>query len=162
MLRSVRDEEIEAESPKKDVELTLGPAMVLGFVCGLLLLCGLCFGIGYTAGRRNGSQMVAAKVAPSGQTLAEQAASAHKPAATAVPEPVQTSSSNPAAATDPTVVPSTSTPPPASQSPQQSEPAAVRPAITPSPASEAGSSASTPVQTALPAGAGIMVQIAAV
>jgi cell division septation protein DedD len=39
------------EAEQKDTELTLGPAMLIGLVCGLLLLCGACFGVGYSLGR---------------------------------------------------------------------------------------------------------------
>ena len=53
MLRSVRDEEFETEEAPRDVEVTLGPAMLFAIVCGLLLLGGLCFGLGYTSGRRS-------------------------------------------------------------------------------------------------------------
>lgn len=158
MAASIRDEEMETEGPQKDVELTLGPAMLLGFVCGLLLLCGLCFGVGYTAGRRNGLQMVAAKVAASGQTLGDQAtAGAHKPAATVATPPPETSS--PASSTT-SVSPGTASaggPTPPTNVP------AVRPAMTPegSP-TQTGSSAAARAQPPLAPGAGIMVQIAAV
>jgi DedD protein len=163
MLRNVRDEEIETESARKDVELTLGPALVLACVCGLLLLCGLCFGVGYTYGRRNGSEMAATKVAPSGQTLAEQAAAnVPKPAATPAPQPIQPPASNPASEPSTASVPAASNP--AANVPAQSTESAVRPAMTASPASQTTSPATTPaqVQPALPAGSGIMVQIAAV
>src|SRR5271157_5232372 len=34
-------------------EFTLGPMMLLGIIFGLLLLCGLCFGVGYSMGSRS-------------------------------------------------------------------------------------------------------------
>ena len=46
MLRSIRDEEFETDEAPRDVEVTLGPAVLFAIVCGLLLLCGLCFGVG--------------------------------------------------------------------------------------------------------------------
>ncbi len=52
-MRGVFDEE-EAESSKKhaDTELTLGSGMLLAIFFGLVLLCGLCFGMGYAIGHR--------------------------------------------------------------------------------------------------------------
>ncbi len=154
MLRDDLDEELEAEKPRKDVELTLGPAVLFAFGCGLILLCGLCFGVGYTSGRRSGARAASAKEAASGQTLAAQAAG-RKPAATGTPPAVQAASS------------SNETSPGAGVSPggtsQQANP--VRPATT----SQAGQPQSPltqnpppRVQPALPAGSGVMVQVAAV
>ena len=87
MLRQIQDDDYEVEAPQqRDVELTLGPALLLAIACGLLLLCGLCFGVGYTAGRRNGARLAASKEAATGQTLDAQAvASGHKPTATGAP-----------------------------------------------------------------------------
>ena len=157
MLRGARDEQFEMEGLRKDVELTLGPAVLFAIVCGLLLVCGLCFGIGYTAGRRNGSQTPSAKSAASGQTLAEQAAtSVHKPAATVAVPAVQAASN----AGQPTGMASAAVPGAADSSTAQ----AVRPALT-SPATVQANSGTTPtsqVQPAFAPSAGIMVQIAAV
>lgn len=162
MLRGARDEQVEVEGPRKDVELTLGPAMLFAIVCGMLLVCGLCFGIGYTAGRRNGSQIVAAKAAASGQTLAEQASSSlHKPAATVASPAVQTAAS----ASSETGTTPTPAPPAADSSNTLASASVVRPAIaTPTTSAQTNPStaAASQVQPALPPGAGIMVQIAAV
>ena len=157
MLRSTDDEQVEAE-PRKDVELTLGPAMLFALVCSLLLVCGVCFGVGYTSGRRNGSQMAAAKAAASGKTLAEQAAAGlHKPAATGAPPVVQAASTASQASG---TAPVTSASPAAQAGTPTVRPALVSPTL---PAQANGSVAATPqVQTVLPSAAGIMVQIAAV
>jgi DedD protein len=175
MLRDVRDEDFDEETPQRDVELTLGPAMLLAIACGLLLLCGLCFGVGYTAGRRNGSHAVAGKEAATGETIAAQAAaaaaatSAHKPAPTGAPPVVQ-------AATAPAAPVESATPPaqgPESPAATQATPAnesAVRPAMgaQPSATQPTGANPGAPnqVQPALSpgsaAGSGIMVQVAAV
>ena len=52
------------------MEFTLGPVMLLGILCGLLLLCAICFGMGYSAGRRSAVQL-APKVTQTstGQTM---------------------------------------------------------------------------------------------
>lgn len=161
MLREVRDD-FESET-KRDVELTLGPAVLLAIACGLLLLCGLCFGVGYTAGRRNGARLAASKEAASGQTLDAQAvASGHKPAATGAPPVVQAASAQPAPAE-----PSASSTSGNGESPAatQATPAnAVRPAMGSETAAAQPGSATGPtqVQPALPPGSGIMVQVAAV
>jgi DedD protein len=167
MLRDVRDDFEEEETKQRDVELTLGPAMLLAIGCGLLLLCGLCFGVGYTAGRRNGSHLAAAKEkeAATGQTLdAQAAASGRKPTATGAPPVVQAASTQAA--------PSAPAAPSAahggeSQAATQAAPAGepgVRPAMGSQTASPQQSAAngSTQVQPALPPGSGVMVQIAAV
>lgn len=41
------------DDPRKDTELTLGPALLLVLGCALVLLCGTCFGAGYLVGRRS-------------------------------------------------------------------------------------------------------------
>jgi DedD protein len=53
MLRGLGAEELNPEREKHDTEFTLGPAMLLAILCGLLLLCGLFFALGYRAGRRS-------------------------------------------------------------------------------------------------------------
>ncbi len=160
MAQDVRDEEFETEAPRRDVEFTLGPAMVLAIVCGLLLLCGLCFGIGYTSGRRSGMRLggAAAKVAASGQTLAAQADTTfHKPAPTGAPPIVQAASSVPASEQGAgTVTPA------ATGSSSASGDSEVRPALAAQAAGATSANASMQIQPALAAGAGLMVQVAAV
>lgn len=53
-MRGVFDEfEPELERPRRDTEVTLGTGTLLAIFLGLLLLCALCFGIGYEVGRRS-------------------------------------------------------------------------------------------------------------
>ena len=162
MLRQIQDDDYEVEAPQqRDVELTLGPALLLAIACGLLLLCGLCFGVGYTAGRRNGARLAASKEAATGQTLDAQAvASGHKPTATGAPPVVQAASAQPASAD-----PSASSAPGNGESPAatQATPAnGVRPAMGSETAAAQSSTGPTQVQPALPPGSGVMVQVAAV
>lgn len=51
-MRSVFDEEEKQEPTRhrRDKELTLGSGTLLGIFFGLVLLCGLCFGMGYAVG----------------------------------------------------------------------------------------------------------------
>lgn len=46
------DQELEPVLRQHDTELTLGPKLLLGILAGLVLLCGLFFGVGYSMGRR--------------------------------------------------------------------------------------------------------------
>lgn len=60
MQRGMGGGKFEPEEQKPDRELTLGPAMLLALGFGLLLVCGLFFGLGYRAGRRSPAPAVAA------------------------------------------------------------------------------------------------------
>jgi DedD protein len=159
MLGSVRDEEFETEEAPRDVEVTLGPAVLFAIVCGLLLLCGLCFGVGYTSGRRSVARLgVSVKEAASGQTLTQAASSTQKPAAKGVtpaaPQPSPTAGAQ-SEASQPSLTGNSQAAPTAES--------AVHPAM---PADAAGTQPSPPpnntVQPALAAGSGVMVQVAAV
>jgi len=74
------DHESQPVERRRDTELTLGPVMLLGLFFVLVLLCGLCFGLGYSMGKR-GSQAPAAAVQ---QPVAETSSS---PAPAALPKP---------------------------------------------------------------------------
>jgi cell division septation protein DedD len=54
------DREIERAETGREREVTLGSATLLLIFFGLVLLCGLCFGLGYTAGHRGTQDVVAA------------------------------------------------------------------------------------------------------
>jgi DedD protein len=159
MLRSVRDEEFETEEAPRDVEVTLGPAMLFAIVCGLLLLGGLCFGLGYTSGRRSVVHLGASeKEAASGQTLTQAASSTQKPAAKGVTPSV----SEPASATSTSSQPAPASSPGSNQAAPATD-SVVRPAM----GAEGSGTQPTPVpnntvQPALAPGSGVMVQIAAV
>jgi cell division septation protein DedD len=47
------DGELEPVQPKRDTELTLGFGTLMAIFFGLVLVCGLCFGLGYEVGRSN-------------------------------------------------------------------------------------------------------------
>ncbi len=52
-MRGVFDEqEVERSRPARDTELTLGSGTLLAIFVGLVLVCGLCFGMGYAVGHR--------------------------------------------------------------------------------------------------------------
>jgi cell division septation protein DedD len=103
MQRGLGAEEPELENQKHDTEVTLGPAMLLAILCGLLLLCGLFYTVGYRAGRRSALAGISVTQTSGGQTLTSMAGSAlsKPPAKGLVPD----------------------TPPPSSQVVQTSRPA---------------------------------------
>lgn len=65
MIRDFSREELEPASRANDTELTLGGGTLLGLAGGLLLLCGVCFGLGYALGHRHVNDDGAAMVVPS-------------------------------------------------------------------------------------------------
>ena len=175
-MRGIFDnDEPEGEEPKetedrgRDTEVTLTTAAQLGIVFSLLLLCGLCFGLGYWVGH--------------GRSAAAPATAATQPATpTAAPdqEPLQGNGTLPKPSAEAQVPPSPppdegGTPPaPASDtSPAPAQPQPTPPATSPAhaptsapasvPAAPAPARPSTPLQPASPiAASGYMVQIAAV
>jgi cell division septation protein DedD len=156
------EEEDERAKPQRDTELTLSTGMQVLLVAGLLLVCGLCFGLGYAVGH-HGSQLV---------TAADQ-----QPAAgTGVPLQSSGSLSKPTAKVQPAAPPSVSsaTPQnngsPAAGSVPQPAPAAVvpvaaQPVLNP-PASQPQVRPALPpanyAPSAAPSASQLMVQIAAV
>jgi len=169
MLRGDPEEEFEATAPRQDTELTLGPAMLLGLLCGLVLLCGLCFGVGYTVGRHNAApSSVAGTDSAMGQTLTAQGAgSLSKPPAKGtmpvetVPQVqiAETSQDAPADGTTP-ANPLTSSALPAAANPSANDnKAMVKPAL---PVVAAAQPIKAPSSAQPSPGAGTMVQIAAV
>lgn len=96
-MRGVFDEEdLEPARPRRDTELTLGSGTLLAIFFGLVLICGLCFGLGYALGHR-GTQN-AASAAPGTDATQPVGGSAAKPSAGAQTVAV------PAAATAPSAI----------------------------------------------------------
>jgi DedD protein len=85
-MRGVFDDEEpepETELPRRETELNLGPMMLWAILFGLVLICGLCFGLGYSLGRRGLQQPLAAGQSLSGtQTNLQADISRPKPPAT--------------------------------------------------------------------------------
>jgi hypothetical protein len=52
------DMEFQPAEPRHDTELTLSSTTLLLIFFGLVLLCGLCFGLGYATGHRGASDAV--------------------------------------------------------------------------------------------------------
>jgi cell division septation protein DedD len=87
---------------RRDTEVTLGPMMLLGLFFGLMLLCGLCFGVGYSLGSRGAHESPATGQQPGAGAAAQAGGSLPKRTA------VQKTTSRPpsAAVTVPTPAPS--------------------------------------------------------
>jgi DedD protein len=170
-MRSILEEEEELEPlhSQQDRELTLSSTTLLVIFFGLVLICGLFFGLGYSLGRRAPSESAEAPIAQE---------SAPSPVATTQPKP------SPLSPTIPTVTPApepaaadtqdsdspkdaspeqhSATNPGVQPASEQTHPAAVKP-VELAPVSQTAVkpalSATTPATTP---SAGIMVQIAAV
>ncbi|MGA9062322.1 MAG: SPOR domain-containing protein [Terracidiphilus sp.] len=181
------DEEAEREERGRDTEVTLGWGTLLGIVVCLVLICGLCFGIGYAVGRRASAPAAAAATPPATQIPApdqeplQANGSIPKPSADAQAPapPAETSdATQPVAAgagTNPVTTPQgagvagqpgspTSSPAgtPASAAPAQPQVRPAFPATAPAP-QPAQQAAAPNVHPALPGAAvSFMVQVAAV
>jgi DedD protein len=145
-----------------DRELTISSTTLLAIFFGLVLICGLFFGFGYTLGRRSNSETSQLPAAPVSDlqptTSASKPSAASQPASTATlpaadPQASDTSA-NPAADSEPQEDSSQAKTPetPANPAPQIVRPALPLLAQSPAPAP----------QTVAAALAGIMVQIAAI
>jgi DedD protein len=181
MRQYFEDEEPEEEvEPSRDTEVTLSPGALLGIFFGLVLICGLCFGLGYWVGHRGSAPAETAAAKPASQTPAPDAeplqasGSVPKPSADAqVPaaapsQPSEGSEAAPGAASanpanpqpNPAPPSAPASAPPAQPKPQPPE----RPAIsrTESEPQPAGTGYAPNVRTPMPAAGQLMVQIAAV
>ncbi len=64
-MRGVFDEEPKTAKSRGDTELTLGSGALLGIFFGLAVICGLCFGLGYSVGHHAEPSPVIATPQPS-------------------------------------------------------------------------------------------------
>ena len=167
------DQGFQPAEARHDTELTLSSTSLLLILFGLVLLCGLCFGLGYATGHRGGQDSAALVQPLSGQTTAAQSDSGPpKPSANAQSG---ANSTSPDATADPNgsvtqnsagenaqsaVVPA----PGGSSNENSSAFGQVRPALgTTAPTAPALTlPATSAVAPALPAPGSVMVQIAAV
>jgi len=176
------DKEFEQPQAERDTELTLGPGGLVLIFLGLLVVCGLCFGLGYAVGHRGGQsaaatgQVLAGPQKPVQSNGAQVDSSLSKPSAiaqTAVPTTAQNAPPpvdglQPGTAGQPQATGAAMAPaagePASNQATQQSaysSQLAVRPALPPSANTSQTASASS-VQPAVPPAVPMMVQIAAV
>ena len=167
------NEALEQDQPRQDTELTLGSGMLLGVFFGLVLICGLCFGLGYALGARGSkgpvfqSQPPAAGPSPQmpGDSLQSKPSAAAQPptppsqqqAVDAAPVAAQT----PAPASGAPAIAAGQTP---TQTPNNGGWQAVQPAIpgVPNGTQTAPQPAASAVQPAMLSQNSLVVQIAAV
>jgi len=168
------DEALEQDQTRRDTELTLGSGMLLAVFFGLVLVCGLCFGLGYALGARGSkgpvfqSQPPAAGPAPQipGDSLQGKPSAAAQPPA----PPAQQQAANTTPAVAQSTAPGTTAPPalvsgqPPTQAPRDGGWQAVQPAMSGAPGGTqtVQPSAQNTVQPAMPSQNSLMVQIAAV
>jgi cell division septation protein DedD len=146
----------------KDHELTLSTASIFGIFFGLVALCALFFGFGYSLGSHKSPTVLPAETAtsasaPTGANFSTFKPAAGQPVGTPTPRPVVDSSS--------TTTTTPSTPHPAATStPADTTPAPVvrvNP-TTPAPAHPIVLPTPQPAAAAQPAPAGLFVQVAAI
>ncbi len=75
------ENELEPAKRRPDTEVTLGPMLLLGLFFGLVLLCGLCFGLGYSMGSRGARLATASAQQPGDQASSQADSSPAKPSA---------------------------------------------------------------------------------
>jgi cell division septation protein DedD len=132
-----------------DTEVTLGPMRLVGIFCGLVLVCGLCFGLGYVVGRHKGQQPPPAAAAlPADATQTTAAAQTNSPANAAPPKPSAAPQTAPASA--PAQQPADGQPEtPSGEGPSETNPAASPQSVSP-PSGSGSFPAAAAVHPALP------------
>jgi cell division septation protein DedD len=91
---------VEHRRDPRDTEVTLGPMRLVGLLCGLIFVCGLCFGLGYVVGRHKGQQPppdTTAQPADAAQTTPPAIAAPPKPSAAPPSAPAPAPAQQPAA-----------------------------------------------------------------
>lgn len=158
------DKEVERARSQRDTEFTLGSGMLFAIFLGLVLICGLCFGAGYSLGHHSPGPTATAQPQPAPEQEPLQGnGGIPKPSAVAqAPEaPVQPPATDQTAtATEP--APGAPAPAQPAEPPAETAQPQVRPALGPAEAPQA-TSAVAAQQAIHPAMAQqLMVQVAAV
>jgi DedD protein len=92
MREIIDDRELNGAEPRKDAEFTLGVFALLAILFGLVLLCGVFFGLGYSIGKRGASEPVTTAQSATGPLIPSDT-SRPKPSASAQPGGRATASS---------------------------------------------------------------------
>lgn len=173
MYRGIGRGDFEEAEERRETEVTLGPAMLVAIGLGLILLCGILFGLGYAAGRHSPAQGIATSTVPTpGQPMTAQTGNSlsKPPAAGLIPTtPSQESIADvppaPSADGSATGNPLTSYAPAGNGSSAAAAEPPVRPAFAQQangPQPGGAPAGSSQVRPALPQGPQLMVQVAAV
>jgi len=166
------DEALEPAETLRDTELTLGSGTLLAVFFGLVLVCGLCFGLGYALGARGSKGPVFQSQSPAAGPAPQMSANSFqgKPSAAAQPPaapPQQTATTTSQPLGSQAAVPGSTAPTPVQQPPDSGW-HAVQPQVQPALSGQAaGAQVAQPaganiVQPAMPGANSLMVQIAAV
>jgi len=169
-MRSVFDEQdLEPVRPRRDTELTLGSGTLLAIFFGLVLICGLCFGLGYALGHRGTLNAVVAPGTdapqPAGASAAKPSAGAQTPAAPAAGVPTASDpaqESAPITGTSPAINQAVPAAQPSAQPAGNSAQTQVRPALSAANAAAPPAQPNGAIRPALGAAGSFVVQIAAV
>ena len=147
-------------------EITLGSGILLAVFFGLVLLCGLCFGLGYAVGHRSLQGSVAgatpaASALPAAGSIAKPSATIQAPL---TPQSGASGSDQPVAPADAAPEPAAETQPATNQPPVSAGPAEIRPAPASAAqiATAAQPAAAANVHPAIAPAVQLMVQIAAI
>jgi DedD protein len=119
-------EEDDREEPKSDADLTLGIGSLLSIFFGIVLICGIFFGFGYSMGRRNARTTVVP--APATTAPVETAGSSPLPPNELSGAPLKPEQPDKSPVVNP--APDETAPPPVDSHPAQSETAPANPAKT--------------------------------
>lgn len=159
MIRDFSREELEPVA-SNHTELTLGLGTVLGLGAGLLLICAVCFAIGYAVGHRSSSNQDAAVVVPESTSAVSTSKAGAKPGATRQAAPPSSDAVNSDSGDQPPQPAGSTANPSSAQSATTAANPQVRPTLQGSTAAQ--SDPSFRVQPATSQVQGWMVQIAAV
>ncbi len=97
MRETIDDRALNEEEPRKDAEFTLGVFALAAISLGLILLCGVFFGLGYSMGKRGAGEPAITAQSATGPLIPSDA-SRPKPSASAQPGGSAATSSEPAVA----------------------------------------------------------------
>ena len=82
-MRGAFDDEIDQRNSSHDAEFTLGPGTMLLLSAGLVIVCGVCFGMGYMVGHRSAAPQAVVRQTESAPANPQANSSLQKPRATA-------------------------------------------------------------------------------
>jgi cell division septation protein DedD len=165
-MRGVFEErELQPAEPRHDTELTLGSTTLLLIFFGLVLLCGLCFGLGYATGHKGTPDTAVLQPSANDQPSARQAESeqskpvAEQQEASSEPPPEQPADNQLSGALDASAQTSSAAPPASTSSATPQVKQAIPPTANPV---QAGPLAASAEAQANAFTGSVMVQIAAV
>ena len=140
------EEDVVQQKSASDAEFTLGAGTLVLVLGGLIVMCGMCFGLGYLAGRRGSGSQTAAPQAIETQTGPQITGSQQKPSAISQAPAAAPAETGPQAdgASNPANLPQSAAPDSGAGSSTQSAAGQQQASREPSPTRQTSSSASVP------------------